>query len=123
MSIGYRDGILVSEKLAELLRGPNVELLPATLVDHANKVRAENYFVLNPLTIDCLVVDKCYPKWNHINRESMNDCAAYVIDPAKVGSAKLFRIGRVNSHPVIIAKELAKAIAGFSGVWMRYAKR
>jgi hypothetical protein len=117
-------GMLVSERLAEVVRGlDGVELLPATLVDHARKPRPENYFVLNPLVCDCLVVDRCFPQWNHINRESISELGATVIDPAKAGSRQMFRLGRYNSHPVIVANGLARKLAGFTGVSLSHLKR
>jgi uncharacterized protein DUF1629 len=120
--VKYR-GFVASERLAEVLRGPNVELHPVTLVDHAGKKRPEKYFFVNPLAIDCLVLDKCYPQWNHIDPESISGLPAYVIDPAKVGGAQMFRLERDNSHPVIITRELAKKIEGFTGVSIDYCKR
>jgi hypothetical protein len=116
-------GLIASERLAEVLRGPNVELYPVTLVDHAGKKRPEKYFLVNPLAVDCLEVEKCYPNWNHIDPDSISDIPAYVMDPAKVGGAQLFRLGRVNSHPTIITRELADKIAGFTGVGVDYCKR
>ncbi len=117
-------GLLASEKLADALRGqPNLELLPAMLVDHAGKPRPERYFLLNPLAIDALVVEKCFPQWNHIDPDSITDYAALVVDPAKLGAAKLWRPDLLNSRPVVIAKELADTLAGFSSVQLSHTRR
>jgi hypothetical protein len=106
-----------------VLRGPNVELYPVTLVDHAGKARPERYWFVNPLAIDCLIAERCYPQWNHIDPDSMSEASAYVIDPAKVGDAQLFRLGTLNSHPLIVTRELAKRLEGFTGVDVGYLKR
>jgi hypothetical protein len=121
-NVKYR-GFVASQRLAELLRGPNVEVLPVTLVDHAGKDRPEPYFLINPLAIDCLVLERCYPKWNHINPESISGLPAYVVDPAKVGAAQMFRLARANSHPALISRELATQIATLEGVRIEYARR
>ena len=115
--------IIVSERVAELVRGDNVELLPVTLVDHAKKRRPERFFLLNPLEIDCLVVDKCYPHWNHINRDAITDYAALALDPAKIGNAKLFTVAKLTSSPVVIAKDLATKLASIDGASIDYCRR
>ena len=94
-----------------------------TIVDHAGKVRPEKYFFVNPLQIDCLIPEKSFPQWNHIDRDSMSDLAAFAIDPAKVGAAKLFRLGVYNSHPAIIATSLADTLKEFTGVRIEYTRR
>jgi hypothetical protein len=115
---------IVSERVAAVLRGlANVELLPVTLLDHAKKPRPEKYFVLNPLAKDCLVLDKCYPQWNHINPDSITHVAALVIDPARTDGAQMFRLDRLNSRPTIVTKELAKQLEAFTGVAIRYLPR
>jgi len=115
---------VVSEKVAEVLRGlSNVELLPVTLLDHAKKVRPEKYFILNPLAKHCLVIEKCYPSWNHINPDSASGVAALVIDPVRTDGAQMFRPDIVNSRPTIVTKELAEKLKGFSGVRIRYLPR
>ncbi len=115
---------VVSEKLAEVVRGlPNIELLPVTLLDHAKKPRPEKYFVLNPLAKDCLVIEKCHPKWNHINPKSASEVAALVIDPARTDGAQMFRPTILNSRPTIVTKQLAEKLKGFSGVRIRYLPR
>jgi len=85
------DEMIVDETAAAVLRSePNVELLPVTLVDHAGKkVPARHYFV-NPLAKDCLVIDRCFPKWNHIDRESMSEQSAYAIDPRAPTARRCF---------------------------------
>jgi hypothetical protein len=122
-SIGYHSGLVVSERLAKLLEGPNVEIFPVTIVDHAGKVRPEKYFFVNPLAIKAMVIEKCFPSWNHIDPESMSGAAAFVIDAKRVGKAKLFRLAETNHHHVIIASDLAAKLAGMTGVWLKYAKR
>jgi tetratricopeptide (TPR) repeat protein len=123
LRVGY-DNAIVSEKVAAVLRGdPNIELLPVVLVDHAKKARSEKYFFLNPLAIDCLVIEECFPQWNHIDEESASEIAAYVIDPAKVGGAAMFRPTVLNSRPMIVTKALAEKLKGFSGVSIDYLKR
>jgi tetratricopeptide (TPR) repeat protein len=122
-SLGY-DTPVVSEKIAEVLRGlPNIELLPVKVLDHSKKVRPEKYYILNPLAKDCLVVEKCVMKWNHINPNSASEAAAYVIDPARTDGAQMFRPTILNSRPTIVTKELAKKLEGFSGVNIRYLPR
>jgi len=123
LRVGYNN-VIVSEKVAAVLRAdPNIELLPVVLVDHAKHVRSEKYFFVNPLAIDCLVIEQCYPKWNHIDPDSASEVAAYVIDPAKVGPATMFRPTVVNSRPMIVSKALAKTLEGFAGVSIGYLKR
>ncbi len=118
------DNAVVSEALAAVLRGdPNIELLPVTLVDHAGKPRPEKYFYLNPLAVDCLAIEKCFPQWNHIDPDSASEVAAYVIDPARVGTRTMFRPTIVNSRPMIVTRELAEQIKGFTGVGIGYLKR
>ena len=115
---------LVSEAMAEVLRGlPNVELLPVTILDHAKKVRPEKYFILNPLAKHCLVVENCFPSWNHIDPDSASEVAALVIDPVRTDGAQMFRPTILNSRPTIITKELAEKLKGFSGVRIRYLPR
>jgi hypothetical protein len=121
--VGYRTP-LVSEKVAEVLRGvDNVELLPVTILDHAKKVRPEKYYLLNALAKDCLVIEKCHPQWNHIDPDSASHVAALVIDPARTGGAQIFRPTILNSRPTIVTKELAAKLAGFSGVRIAYLPR
>src|SRR5258706_4324693 len=115
--------MVASERLAEVLRGPGVELHPVTIVDHAGKVRAEKYFFVNPLVIDCLDIAKCHPQWNHIDSDSMSGVGAHVMDAAKVGAAQLFRIDRDNSHPAFVTRELAAKLARFTGVGIGYTQR
>lgn len=123
LRVGY-DNAVVSEALAAVLRGdPNIELLPVTLVDHAGKTRPEKYFYLNPLAVDCLVIEKCFPQWNHIDPDSASEVAAYVIDPVRVGARTMFRPTIVNSRPIIVTREVAEKIKGFSGVRIGYLKR
>lgn len=121
-NVKYR-GLVASERLAERLRGPGVELFPVTIVDHAGKVRPEKYFFVNPLQIDCLIPEKSFPQWNHIDRDSMSELAAFAIDPKKVGEAKLFRLGVYNSHPAIIATSLADTLKELTGVRIEYTRR
>jgi hypothetical protein len=117
---GY-DEMLVSEKVAEHLRGdPNIELLPVTLLDHAKKVTA-TYYYLNPLVIDCLVIDKCFPRWS--DPGSADELAAYAIDPAKVGTAQMFRPPYPNDQPTIITRVLAEKLKAFSEIEIKYLKR
>jgi hypothetical protein len=123
MRLGY-DKPLVSERIAEVLRAvPNVELLPVTIVDHANKVRPEKYYLLNPLAKDCLVIEKCFPQWNHIDPDSASHVAALVIDAARTDGAQMFRPTILNKRPVILTKELAEQLKGFSGVSICYLPR
>jgi hypothetical protein len=118
------DNAVVSEALAAILRGdPNIELLPVTLVDHAGKPRPEKYFYLNPLAVDCLAIDRCFPQWNHIDPDSASEVAAFVLDPARVGERTMFRPTIVNSRPMIVTRELAEKIKGFTGVGISYLKR
>ncbi|MEO7093922.1 MAG: hypothetical protein ABI175_11770, partial [Polyangiales bacterium] len=118
------DNAVVSEKLAEVLRGDqNIELLPVTLVDHAGKPRPEKYFYLNPLAVDCLEIEKCFPQWNHIDPDSVSELSAYVIDPQRVGTRTMFRPTIVNSRPMIVTREVAEKIKGFTGVGISYLKR
>ena len=118
------DNAVVSEALAAVLRGdPNIELLPVTLIDHAGKPRPEKYFYLNPLAVDCLAIEKCFPQWNHIDPDSASEVAAFVIDPARVGERTMFRPTIVNSRPMIVTRELAEKIKGFTGVGISYLKR
>lgn len=115
---------LVSEKVAEVLRGlPNIELLPVTLLDHAKKVRPEKYFILNALAKHCLVIEKCHPKWNHIDPESASEVAALVVDPVRTDGAPMFKPDILNSRPLIVTKALAEKLAGFSGVSIGYLPR
>jgi hypothetical protein len=117
---GY-DEMLVSEKVAEHLRGDsNIELLPVTLLDHAKKVR-EKYYYLNPLVIDCLVIDKCSAKWS--DPDSVEEVAAFVIDPARVGTAAMFRTPYPNHKPTIITRELADKLKSFPEIEIKYLKR
>ena len=123
LRVGYSNAV-VSDKVAQVLRSdPNIELLPVVLVDHAKKPRAEKYFFLNPLAINCLEIEKCFLQWNHIDDDSASEIAAYVIDPAKVGAAMMFRPTVVNSRPMIVSKALAEKLKGFSGVTISYLKR
>lgn len=123
LTLGY-DTPLVSERVAEVLRPlGNVELLPVTLLDHAKKVRPEKYFLMNPLVKDCLVIEKCFPQWNHIDPESASHVAALVIDPARTDGAQIFRPAVLNSRPTIVTKELAKRLEPFTGVRIRYLPR
>ncbi|MBL0217504.1 MAG: hypothetical protein IPQ07_26975 [Myxococcales bacterium] len=123
MRSGYRNA-LVSEKVAAVLRGePNLELLPVTLIDQQGKPRPEKYFFLNPLAIDCLQIEKCFPQWNHIDPDSASEIAAFVIDPAKVGAANLFRPTIVNSRPMIVTRALAEKLQAFEGFSISYLKR
>ena len=118
------DTPLVSENIAAVLRGlPNIELLPVTILDHAKKVRPEKYYLLNPLAKDCLVIEKCFPSWNHINRDSATSCAALVVDPARTDGAQMFRPAILNKRPLIVTKELAAKLEGFSGVRIQYLPR
>jgi hypothetical protein len=115
---------LVSEALAAVLReDTNAELLPVTIVDHAKKKRPEKYFFLNPLLVDCLDVANCYPDWNHIDPESISEASAWPIDAKKAGKAKLFRLDKLNSHPMIISRELGDKLAGFTGVGLGHPRR
>lgn len=123
MSLTY-DVPLVSARVAEVLRGlPNLELLPVTLLDHAKKPRPEPYFLLNPLAKDCLVIDRCFPEWNHIDPDSASGVAALVIDAARTDGAPMFRPTILNSRPMIVTKELAEQLKGFSGVRVGYLPR
>ena len=89
----------------------------------SGKVRPEKYFLLHPLAIDCLVIDKCYPQWNHIDPESMSGVSAHVFDPAKLAGVQFFRIDRDNSHPAFVTRELAAKLSDFAGVGIDYPKR
>jgi hypothetical protein len=122
-TLGYRTP-LVSEKVAEVLRGvANVELLPVTIVDHAKKVRPEKYYLLNALAKHCLVIEKCFPQWNHINPDSASHVAALVIDPVRTDGAQMFRPDMLNTRPTIVTKELAEKLKDFTGVRIRYLPR
>lgn len=123
LRVGYSNAV-VSAKVAEVLRAdPNIELLPVILIDHAKKPRPEKYFFLNPLAIDCLEIEKCFPQWNHIDSDSASEIAAFAIDPAKVGAASMFRPAIVNSRPMIVSKAVAEKLKSFSGVSISYLKR
>jgi hypothetical protein len=118
------DGFIASERFAELLRGQaSVELLPVTIVDHAGNVRPERYSYVNPLAIECLVIERCDPSWNHINRESISDYGALVIDRDKLGGAQIFRPARLTSQPVVVTRELAARLGKLDGVRISYARR
>jgi hypothetical protein len=78
---------------------------------------------LNPLAKNCLVIEKCFPKWNHIDPDSASGIAALVIDPARTDGAQMFRPTIVNKRPVIVTKELAAKLAGFTGVEINYLPR
>jgi hypothetical protein len=115
---------VVSEKVADVLRGEkSVELLPVTLLDHAKKARPEKYYVLHVLAKNCLVIEKCFPKWNHIDPDSASGVGAIVIDPTRTDGAQIFRPTILNSRPTIVTKELAQKLEAFSGVRIRYLPR
>ena len=122
-TLGY-DTPLVSERIAEVLRGvANVELLPVTIFDHAKKARPEKYYLLNALAKHCLVIEKCFPQWNHIDPESASHVAALVIDPARTDGAQMFRPDTLNSRPTLLTKELAEKLKAFTGVGIEYLPR
>lgn len=79
--------------------------------------------LLNPLAKDCLVIEKCFPQWNHIDPDSASHVAALVIDAARTDDAQMFRPSIVNKRPVILTKELADKLKGFTVVRIRYLPR
>jgi hypothetical protein len=117
------DTPVVSEKVAEVLRSlPNIELLPVTVLDHAKKPKG-TYYILNPLAKNCLIVEKCFVSWNHIDPDSASGIAAIVIDPARTDGAQMFRPTIVNKRPIIVTKELAEKLKGFAGIEIGYLPR
>lgn len=123
MRVKY-DEAVVSEKVADVLRADrNIELLPVTLLRHDGKSVPGTWYFVNPLAKDCLVIDECYPQWNHIDPDSASEVCAYVIDPARVGEAQMFRPTILNRRPMIVTRALAAQLAGFEGARIDYLKR
>jgi hypothetical protein len=120
--VGYH-AFAVSDKLAAVLRSqPGVELLPVTVVDHNGKLRAERYWLLNPLAVDCLDVARSQPSYNLIDDSSISDLGALAIDAAKLGGAKVFRIASYT-EPVLVTRDVADAIRKLTNVELSPPKR
>lgn len=123
MGIGYSD-LVVSERVAELLRGDgHIELLPVTLARHDGSKVDGTYYIPNPPSRDCLVVDRCYPSWNIIDDESIDEIAAWVIDVDKTEGASMFRPARLNSAPILVTRALAEKLAGFDAAQIETLSR
>lgn len=119
------DDLLLSARAAELLRGvAGAELLPITVRDHARQPCPERYYLLRPITIDCLELARCHPQWNLIDDESISELAAIVIDSTRVGDVQVFRCSGYT-EPVIVARQVADQLAalGLTGLHISYLKR
>lgn len=123
MVLGY-DDVVVSERVAEVLRGRReLELLPVTLARHDGSRIEGRYFIPNPLGKDCLEIERCYASWNHINEDQMSEIAAFAIDPTRVEGAGIFRPARLIGAPIIVTRELSRALAAFDGARIDVLRR
>lgn len=89
--------ILVSARLREHLQtalwGHQIEYLPVTILNHKNRVAADDYSLLHSLdVVDCIDIAASKVKWNPLNKKMITSCKALVINEAAIPpEIKLFR--------------------------------
>jgi len=100
----------------------NVEILPVKIKNHAEEFITEEYFIINPLAVDCLDVDKSEPKYNHICPDDIDEVQSIVIDEQRLpADIKIFRIKDFGNNLFVrkaFANELIKQ--GFSGIDFKF---
>ncbi len=113
--------VVVSKRVAEFLRTkkiPEVEYIPASIVNHKGRVASADYFIVNILAIqDCLDLARSNPTYNHINKVEIDRVEKLVLDEKKIDpTLPLFRMKNYYRH-VLVGAKLAAEIAeqGFTG--------
>jgi hypothetical protein len=114
--------ILISEPLAKIMPVDEVELLPITLLDAEGNSRPEPYFLLHGLAVDALDLTRCYPKYNMINKKSIDDVAAYVLRRDAVKERSIFRVVH-KSYTIFVTRSFATELAKWGGVKIGMIRR
>ena len=128
---GGATGFLVSAALADQLRTlairgevplDNFELLPIALLDDGGAVREER-FALHVRAQPALDLDRAFPKYNLINKTSVDDVAVHALRAETTAQLVLFR-AEEHPAPVFIARSLLGELStSFSGLSMHPLRR
>ncbi|MBC7994493.1 MAG: hypothetical protein H7Z15_14785 [Rhizobacter sp.] len=115
--------IIVSAKLRAHLETAlpqqKIEYLPATIVNHKDRVAASDYFIVHSLdVVDCIDLERSKVKWNPLNKKVITSCKALALKEEVIPAAtKLFRPmhwGMRTMASADLARELEAA--GFTGL-------
>lgn len=105
--------------LLDALPGHKIEYLPVTILNHKDRVAADDYSLLHSLdVIDCIDVAASKVKWNPLNKKVITSCKALVINESAIpADIRLFRPlhwGMRTMASSSLAAELDAA--GFTGL-------
>jgi predicted DNA-binding WGR domain protein len=100
----------------------NIEILPVKIKNHAGEFIKEEYFIINPLAVDCLDVEKSEPEYNHISPDDIDKVQSIVIDETLLNSdIQIFRIKNF-SYEIFVRKTFANELIkeGFTGIDFKF---
>jgi hypothetical protein len=114
--------IVVSNEIKELLTAADVgdvEFLPLTIRNHKDKVAAENYWIVNPLSVvDCIDADASAAVFSPLKKDLITNCARLVLKSDNIPEDR--KVFRPQFMPTIILvrADIATDLetAGFSGL-------
>lgn len=118
---------VVSRKLRSFLEKQDigqVEFLPLTIVDHSGNPASDGYFILNPMSFECLDEGRSEPRFSS-SGTVIRQVKRLVIDGGRVPAGqRLFRIAKYRD-PLIFERELAVAVEGgrFSNIAFTQPRR
>jgi len=120
------DQIIVSSRLrqalAQILPAPRTQFLPVKIINHKNRVAADDYAILHPHDVlDCIDIAASQVKWNALNPEKILGCERLVIAAEGVGAdVQVFR-PRHWGAKILIRESLANRLLQQNFVGLRFA--
>lgn len=121
--------IVISAKLKRYLqkqlKNEHIEYLPVSILDHAGKLAAEDYFILHPTdVVDCIDLEASKVSWFDKKHKNLGIqlCKGLVLKPEVAPSLRVFRPAHW-AHYIMVDEALARAILkkGFTGLFFVFA--
>lgn len=106
--------MLVSSKLKEAIeeaKPPKVEYLRVKILDHKERVAADDYFIVNPVDlVDCIDKEKSEVGWNKLEPDRIMGCAKLVIDESRIDKKLILLRPKHLSTIVLVRRSFAEQL-------------
>jgi len=102
----------------EAAEPPDVEYLPVRLIDHKGAVVAEDYVIAHSVhVVDALDHDAMGIEWNALDPMAIQTCDRMALREEPLAHAPALFRPRNFTHRVLVRRDVAEALEGFSGVF------